>query len=143
MEEYQSLFWSVLRFLNQHDPQAWPADIPQDTEDPLWEFCFNGEPIFVVCNTPAHDKRRSRSAKGFLITFQPRWVFEELKGEKGEKGRQLVRERLEKYDEVPLHPAMGAYGDEVNREWKQYFITNENTSPAKCPFHAMLGDKDK
>ncbi|MBL0386553.1 YqcI/YcgG family protein [Tumebacillus sp. ITR2] len=141
MEEYQSLFWSVLRFLNAHDPQAWPADIPQDTEDPLWEFCFNGEPIFVVCNTPAHEKRKSRSAKTFLMTFQPRWVFEELHGEKGEKGRALVRQRLAKYDEVEVHPAMGVYGSEANREWKQYFITDENTSPSKCPFHALFGDK--
>ena len=143
MDEYQNLFWSVLRFLNANDPKEWPAEIPQDTEEPLWEFCFNGEPIFVVCNTPAHKKRKSRSAKGFLITFQPRWVFEELKGEKGRKGRELGRQRLAKYDEIEVHPAMGEYGSEENREWRQYFITDENESPSKCPFHAMMSKKDE
>jgi uncharacterized protein len=115
MDEYQNLFWNVLRFLNEHDPEAWPMEIPTNADDPLWEFCFNGEPIFVVCNTPAHELRRSRRSKGFLITFQPRWVFEELHGEKGEKGRALVRQRLAAYDDVDVHPSMGIYGNEANR----------------------------
>lgn len=138
MEAYEKQFWDVLGFLHRNDPKEWPGDIPKDTDNRLWEFCFNGEPIFVVCNTPAHKERRSRRAKGFMITFQPRWVFEELKGEKGQKGRALVRKRLEKYDAVEVHPAMGFYGEEDNREWKQYFIRNTNDVPEGCPFHAMM-----
>jgi len=142
MEAYEEQFWNVLKFLHENDPKEWPGDIPTNTDDKMWEFCFNGEPIFVVCNTPAHQKRRSRSAKTFMITFQPRWVFEDLKGEKGEKGRALVRKRLAKYDEVEVHPAMGFYGEEENREWKQYFIRDTNEDiPEECPFHAMMKEQ--
>ncbi|SEM94523.1 YqcI/YcgG family protein [Lihuaxuella thermophila] len=146
VEQYQRKFWSVLQFLHEHDPKPWPEEIPADWDDPLWEFCFNGEPIFVVCNTPAHIKRRSRHSATFMITFQPRWVFEELQGPKGEKGREAVRRRLVKYDEVDVHPAMGVYGDPKNREWKQYYITDSNESPSRCPFrflHGLLRSKDK
>ncbi|MFC7442998.1 YqcI/YcgG family protein [Laceyella putida] len=147
IEQYQEKFWSVLQFLHENDPKPWPAEFPVNWDDPLWEFCFNGEPIFVVCNTPAHVKRRSRRGGTFIITFQPRWwVFEELKGPKGKRGRAAVRQRLEKYDEMEIHPAMGVYGDVENREWKQYYITDSNESPSKCPFrflHGLSGEKTK
>ena len=32
---------------------------------------------------------------------------------------------------------MGVYGDAENREWKQYYITDSNESPSKCPFQAI------
>lgn len=138
LPEYHQQFWDILQYLHDHDPQPWPETIPADVTDPYWEFSFNGEPIFVVCNTPAHVERRSRKSSTFLITFQPRWVFEGLEGHtpKGQKARTVVRERLVKYDVVPPHPSLGSYGDEQNHEWKQYFLHDSNdTTLEKCPFN--------
>ncbi|HEX6289367.1 MAG TPA: YqcI/YcgG family protein [Herpetosiphonaceae bacterium] len=136
IEEYRQDFWHVIQFLHEHDPALWPVDIPIDTQEALWEFCFNGDPMFVVCNTPAHTQRRSRSSKGFMITFQPRWVFEGLGNTpKGEKARRSIRERIVKYDTITPYPGLGAYGDPNNNEWKQYFLPDDNSTEfTECPF---------
>jgi FPC/CPF motif-containing protein YcgG len=141
IDEYRANFWYVLHYLHHHDPKPWPEAIPTDSEDPNWEFCFAGEPIFVVCNTPAHIHRRSRYASGMMIAFQPRWVFEELMAHprKSERARAIIRARLEKYDSVPPYHALGVYGDLHNREWMQYFFPDtEDNDPtreakARCP----------
>ncbi|WP_139488544.1 YqcI/YcgG family protein [Brevibacillus dissolubilis] len=141
MDQYERIFWDVIHFLHKHDPQAWPRQIPHDTGSHLWEFCFNGEPIFVVCNTPAHEIRKSRKSKTFMITFQPLWVFDELTGERGLRAVQAVRQRLASYDKVGAHPALGLYGEEDKLEWKQYFLKDDNSSPTQCPFHALHKEK--
>lgn len=132
-------FWGILQFLHEHDPLPWPEDVPRDPEEVRWEFSFCGEPVFVVCNTPAHRRRRSRRSNGMLITFQPRWVFEGLEGHtsRGRAAREVIRRRLQSYDEVPAHGSLGNYGDPENREWRQYFLPDAEESPvARCPFHA-------
>lgn len=136
---YERDFWRVLRFLHQHDPSDWPEDVPTEPEDPRWEFSFCGEPVFIVCNTPAHRRRRSRRSRGMLITFQPRWVFEGLEGHtpRGRTAREVIRRRLESYDDVPAHASLGNYGEPENREWRQYFLPDVDESPpGRCPFHA-------
>lgn len=136
---YEHDFWRVLRFLHRHDPSDWPEDIPTEVEDPRWEFSFCGEPVFVVCNTPAHRQRRSRRSRGMLITFQPRWVFEGLEGHtpRGRAAREVIRRRLDSYDDVPAHASLGNYGEPENREWRQYFLPDADESPpGRCPFHA-------
>ncbi|MQR85850.1 YqcI/YcgG family protein [Bacillus megaterium] len=137
MEEYETMFWDTLTFLHQIDQKKWPQDIPKDPKDPLWEFCFHGEPIFVVCNTPAHSLRKSRKSRGFMITFQPRWVFEGMTGDSkiGKHVQKVVRDRLKTYDEVSAHPELGWYGQQENREWKQYFLRDDNNyTTGQCPF---------
>lgn len=146
LRSYEREFWGVLRFLHEHDPREWPPDIPADAEEPRWEFSFGGEPVFVVCNTPAHRRRRSRSSAGMLITFQPRWVFEGLEGDspRGRAAREVIRRRLSAYDEVPAHASLGDYGDPGNREWRQYFLPDaEDKQPARCPFHASSGEREE
>jgi FPC/CPF motif-containing protein YcgG len=71
MPDYERSFWSLLQYLIDSDAHPWPETIPRDPEDPYWEFCFNSEPIFVVCSTPAHSVRKSRCSEGMTITFQP------------------------------------------------------------------------
>ncbi|MBB5133705.1 hypothetical protein HNP84_003431 [Thermocatellispora tengchongensis] len=141
LEAYQERFWAVLRYLAAKDAQPWPEDLPTDPDHPMWEFAFAGVPIFVVCNTPAHDRRRSRHAPQFMITFQPRWVFEGLEAHtpRGAAARRTIRNRLRAYDAVEPSPHLGAYGDDANREWRQYFLGDDNTPEAageRCPFHA-------
>lgn len=135
---YERRFWSLLRYLHDADGEPWPSDIPTDTEDPAWEFSFQGSPIFVVCNTPAHRRLRSRSNPVFTITFQPRWVFEGLAPTtpRGAAARKVIRERLRRMDEVDSTPLLGSYGDPANREWKQYFLRDDATVAEKCPFAA-------
>ncbi|RFU84399.1 hypothetical protein DY218_22310 [Streptomyces triticagri] len=144
MDAYRERFWSVLRYLVAKDSQPWPADLPADPDESMWEFAFGGTPVFVVCNTPAHDRRRSRRADQFMITFQPRWVFEGLEADtpRGAAARRTIRSRLRKYDAVDPSPFLGAYGDDDNREWRQYFLEDDNNPAAAgehCPFHTGAG----
>ncbi|WP_435250783.1 YqcI/YcgG family protein [Streptomyces cucumeris] len=140
MAEYRERFWAVLQYLHDTDTEPWPADVPRDTDDPWWEFSFGGTPVFVVCNTPAHRLRRSRHSPGFFITFQPRWVFEELGADTpaGAASRRIIRKRLSRYDAVEASPELGSYGDPHNREWRQYFLPDAQDEPgageARCPF---------
>jgi len=105
----------------------------------MWEFSFGGTSIFVVCNTPSHTRRRSRYSPGFVITFQPRWVFEGLEPEsaRGAAARRVIRKRLRAFDGTAPSAALGNYGDPANREWRQYFLPDKNTDAEMgCPFHA-------
>jgi len=146
LEAYARQFWGVLDFLHRHDPLPWPAKVPTDPDDPAWEFCFHGEPVFVVCNTPAHRLRRSRRSAGLVMTFQPRWVFEGIEGhtERGRAARAVIRRRLTNYDAVPPHPSLGDYGDPGNREWMQYFLADVQESPrGGCPLHVRHDAHDE
>jgi hypothetical protein len=120
----------------------WPETIPQNMEDPAWEFCFAGEPIFVICNTPAHTARQSRRSSSFMLTFQPRWVFERILG--SEKAAQIatakVRKRLQLYDALPPSPNLGLYGHTENREYKQYFLDDDN-GPVTCPYAKLAATR--
>jgi uncharacterized protein len=136
VDGYQEVFWRTLSRLRALDDRPWPQDIAPDPEDPWWEFCFAGEPMFVVCATAAHSGRRSRSAENMMITFQPRPVFDGLETgtPAGERARKVIRGRLETYDAVPAHTALGPYGDPDHREWRQYFLPDADVgSPARCP----------
>ncbi|HEX2257549.1 MAG TPA: YqcI/YcgG family protein [Afifellaceae bacterium] len=139
IESYHTRFWSLLNGLASIDRTAWPEDIPQELDHPHWEFCFAGEPVFVVCNTPAHVLRQSRRASIFMLTFQPRWVFDRILGspKAAESAFEKVRDRLRPYDFLAPSPVLGRYGEKANREFEQYFIGETNEKP-KCPF-AKLG----
>nr|WP_204699540.1 YqcI/YcgG family protein [Geomicrobium sediminis] len=142
LEQYEKRFWNVLNQLHDFDNQPWPNDIPKHPDDALWEFSFMGEPMFVVCNTPAHQKRKSRHANTFMITFQPRWVFEDINGstKRGRHIQDIVRSHLYSYDDVLPHPSLKWYGEKGSHEWKQYFLYDHNEPlEMKCPFH-MKGD---
>lgn len=138
IEGYHSRFWSLLRDVAELDEQAWPPGISTDVSDGSWEFCFAGEPIFVVCNTPAHIARQSRRSSAFMLTFQPRWVFDDILGD-GPSARRAtgtVRSRLQSFDFAPPSPVLGLYGDPQNREALQYFLSDDET-PMKCPFSQL------
>ncbi|PKO61319.1 MAG: hypothetical protein CVU24_09245 [Betaproteobacteria bacterium HGW-Betaproteobacteria-18] len=138
-ERYKDIFWSLLNKLHALDARPWPATIPRNSNDKDWEFSFAGEPIFVVCNTPSHKARMSRYASTFMITFQPRWVFDGVIGTNApnsDKIKREIRRRLHIFDSIPPSPDLGAYGDSDNREWKQYFLGDDNKLKEECcPFH--------
>ncbi|MDA2810391.1 YqcI/YcgG family protein [Nocardiopsis sp. RSe5-2] len=138
VKAYRDRFWDLLQRVHALDTHPWPDGIPHDPESPTWEFCFAGTPMFVVVNTPAHERRRSRGFPYFCITFQPRFVFEGLEGTspRGRNARRIIRGRLDAYDEVPPAPVLGDYGTAGNREWTQYFLEEEEGAavPPRCPF---------
>ena len=139
VDQYQSCFWSLLNGVHELDEEPWPEDIPKDPHDSKWEFCFNGEPYFAFCATPAHQIRKSRHFPYFLIAFQPRWVFDEINAETtfGQKLKKAIRQRLLSYDGIHAHPSLKWYGQQDNYEWEQYFLSDNDSSLSKCPFMAM------
>ena len=134
---YHERLWHVLEFLHVHDPEPWPTDIPTDPDDPYWEFCFGGEPIFPTSRAPFYDERRSRySPIGLEITFQPRAVFEGITAdtEAGQQAREVIQSRMAEYDGVCPHADLGDWGKADDREWKQYlFRERDEASPDECP----------
>lgn len=139
LDDYFARFWSVLQYLHDTDGAPWPAELPADPEHPLWEFSFAGTEIFVVCNNPAYEHRHSRHSPRFVLTFQPRWVFDGLEPEspRGLAARRVIRKRLRAFDGQEPAAELGGYGDPDNREWRQYFLPDRNTEQVPgCPFLA-------
>lgn len=143
LDAYYRTMWSTLDQLARLDKSPWPADIPEQLDDPLWEFSFAGEPIFVVCTTPAHVMRQSRRSSTFMLTFQPRWVFEKILGtEKAANAAfAAVRKRLIPFDSTSPSPLLGRYGATDGREYQQYFLHDDNHSVARCPFAKLAQNK--
>jgi FPC/CPF motif-containing protein YcgG len=143
LDEFRGLFWDLLTSAHAYDPEPWPEDIPVDPEDSRWEFCFGGMPMFVVANTPAHRDRASRAFDYFAVTFQPRFVFDDLAGGTtlGDNARRIIRQRLVDYDHTPRTPLLGDYGAGGNREWRQYFLDDDNADDGgpRCPFGSEVG----
>jgi FPC/CPF motif-containing protein YcgG len=139
VQEYYQKYWDCLRGLRARDPQSWPDHIPTEIDTPMWRLCFNGQPIFSAALTPAHTKRRSRYAPCFCIVFQPNFVFDILFSTQLKKQSAISRVRglLSEFDDVAVSPELKNYGDETGREFKQYFILDENKAPL-CPY-ATLG----
>ncbi|WP_226580376.1 YqcI/YcgG family protein [Halobacillus litoralis] len=139
IEDYEEIFWALLNATHRLDEAEWPKDIPMDPENQSWEFCYNGEPYFAFCATPAHKVRKSRGFPCLLLAFQPRWVFDEINASTslGKKLKNIIRKRLVTYDDMPPHPALKWYGQEDNYEWKQYFLHDDDTSIPQCPFMAL------
>lgn len=139
LEGYKLELWRLLSGVSAIDDQLWPAGIAIDPDSPEWEFCSFGVPFFVVANTPAHRARASRYSEFFTITFQPRFVFDDLGPDSvaGRNARKIIRARLCKYDAVPPHPQLGSFGQAGNREWVQYFLDDDNVpvTSKKCPLN--------
>jgi hypothetical protein len=129
--------WHLLQFLHVHDPVPWPAEIPTDPDDPYWEFCFGGEPMFPTTRAPFYDERRSRySPVGLEVTFQPRAIFEGITADTaaGQRARETIHERLEAYDGVCPHADIGDWGVAGDREWVQYMLSSDPEQvPDACP----------
>jgi FPC/CPF motif-containing protein YcgG len=139
VDGWRQRFWQILQQLHDADTEPWPEDILTDTESSNWEFCFAGMPLFVVANTPAHDQRASRAFEYLAITFQPRFVFDDLaeSSQQGQNARKVIRARLRAYDAVAPSPLLGSFGAPGNREWTQYFLDDGDTTaspPGRCPF---------
>lgn len=131
-------FWRILNEVAVADTHPWPRNIDSDPESPTWEFSCFGVPFFVVVNTPFHQRRRSRHFDYFAITFQPRFVFDDLHADSpaGANARKLIRGRLASYDNIECFRDLGSFGDAENREWVQYFLPDDGSTvppEQRCP----------
>ena len=138
IEDYRKQFWDLLQYMHDVDKTEWPAEAPRDPDHYLWDFTFDGEPIFVFGNTPAYKQRKTRHlGNAMVLGFQPRRIFEGLKGTEkgGVMSRDKVRARVEAWDHLPTHPDISHFGDPTHNEWKQFFIGDDSEPiQGKCPF---------
>jgi len=143
LDAYYRKFWHTLDELACIDKSPWPSEIPETIDHPMWEFSFAGEPIFVVCSTPAHVMRQSRRSSAFMMTFQPRWVFDKILGTEKAAAAAFaqVRKRLVPFDTTSPSPLLGRYGDPEGREHGQYFLYDDNQPAPECPFHRLAQTK--
>jgi FPC/CPF motif-containing protein YcgG len=143
LDAYYRKMWLTLDQLARLDKSPWPDTIPEQIDHPMWEFSFAGEPIFVVCSTPAHVMRQSRRSSAFMLTFQPRWVFEKILGTEKAASAAFaeVRKRLIPYDSTSPSPLLGRYGNNDGREYQQYFLPDDNHAETGCPFAKLAQTK--
>lgn len=138
---YWERFWKLLREVSEVDECPWPEELSRSLDDPRFEFTFNGQPMFVVVNTALHERRASRHLSRVTITFQPRFVFDDIAEgtPRGDAARALIRQRLASYDSVGISAKFGSFGNVGNREWVQYYLDDGDPSdiPASCPFSAF------
>ena len=122
VEAHNRTFWDMLRGLRIHDPKAWPEEIPQDKEDAQYNFCYNGEPVFPVMLTPAHQERWSRHMSVPVIALQPKWLLDNLLGipKKRKAAQNKVRNLLQKYDTIDVSPDLTDYGAVGTSEVRQH-----------------------
>jgi FPC/CPF motif-containing protein YcgG len=135
-EAFRTFCWNLLQHLADRDPS--PGHLTQyDPSDPSWEFSFADTAMFVVGCSPTYERRRSRNlGDGIVLLFQPRSVFIDpiTKREIAPEARHQIRQRLRNWDGVPHHPDLGVYGDPANLEWKQYFISDDDSPETGiCP----------
>jgi FPC/CPF motif-containing protein YcgG len=135
VEEHNRTFWDMLRGLRICDPKGWPEEIPQETADAKWSFCFNGEPVFPVMLTPAHQERWSRHMSVPVIALQPKWVLDNLleTPEKRKAARSKIRNLLQKYDTIGISPDLTDYGAVGTSEVRQLCLQDKNES-VQCPY---------
>jgi FPC/CPF motif-containing protein YcgG len=135
--EHRALFWDILRYLRDRDPDRQMTGAAKDPSDPLWEFPFGGHQFFVVGVSPTYQRHRSRNlGPCMMMLFQPREVFEvgATADSIGDAVRQRIRERVQQWDGLSAHPDLNTYGRPDNFEWTQYFISDDNSrETGRCP----------
>ncbi|MFP3726709.1 YqcI/YcgG family protein [Priestia filamentosa] len=136
IKEYERQFWDTVQYLHVVDEGGWPQHIAKTPNHPNWQFCFAGQPFSLICQTPAHEKRKSRYSPNFTIVFQPREILEE----ENEELRDFVTEvkkEVVAYDQISPHPALGWNTSQQQKEWRKYFLRDTNDTPVgQCPFRA-------
>jgi FPC/CPF motif-containing protein YcgG len=127
VDDYNSLFWNFLRGLRIYDKQPWPENAPSKTDDNRWTFCFDGEPVFPIALTPAHEQRWSRHASTMVTAIQPKWVIDNLMStpEKREAATSKVRGLLKKYDRIGVSPHLANYGAPGTSESQQLVLRDD------------------
>jgi FPC/CPF motif-containing protein YcgG len=135
--EQEATFWSLLQALHEHDDTPWPGTQPTDPESHEWQFCFAGEPWFINGHGTTYQRRLSRgSRKGMFLVMQTQANLAGIVGRSpaAEAIRRDIRQAVREYDLVDVSPDFTIYGDPAGREWKQYWLTDDNhPRTTTCP----------
>lgn len=131
IDAYRERFWAALARLRAADERAWPDAVPQDLHHQDWTFCFDGEAVFPLCLTPAHVRKRTRHARHFTISFQPRWTFKHHLPDMAIMHRfsKIIQRNMARYDESPVSPFLGLYGSGF-LDAQKYFFDDDNLPTA-------------
>lgn len=132
--------WSLLQTLHDKDTSSWPTNIPKETENEEWSFCFNGLPLFVNISCPQHKLMKSRNLGDYVVlVINPRENFDEvasLSSKGGKSVRENIRNRIKVYNNGYVPATLGVYGEEGNYEWRQYQLEEPGGLELKeCPLH--------
>ncbi len=68
---------------------------------------------------------------------QSREGFDRIAGDTppGRQARRIIRQKLAAYDGMPIYSELRHYGHPSNREWKQYFVPEDDQQiEDRCPF---------
>lgn len=138
-EAYQSCFWDILDLLHKKDTLSWPEEQIENPNEPLWNFCFHGEPLFIFANFPAYQNRKSRNlGNSMVIMMQSIDVFNGIEpgSPTGTKTRLNIRERIKEFDGIQPHPNLGHPRAVVKHPWKLYVLSDDmEKERGQCPFH--------
>lgn len=146
--DQHAIGWDALNWVHERDPAPWPSGISRSPDDPDWCFCFNGVQLFVNMSSTAHTVLRSRNL-GARLTFviNPRENFDAVASIHTKSGRLVrdrIRSRVAAYNDGAVPEELGFYGEEGNREWKQYQLEEAGLPrPATCPFRAAREDASR
>ncbi|MDK8450142.1 YqcI/YcgG family protein [Corynebacterium mastitidis] len=124
LEEDHRFTARIMEFLLHNDPLPWPEGVPLDPADPEWDFWYRGVGFFINVSTPHHVLRRSRNlGSAYTLVVQARSSFTEI-DQKWGNARGSIRSMVEKYDLLPLSPALGVHGEKA--EIDQFFLGDDN-----------------
>ncbi|MGJ7547614.1 YqcI/YcgG family protein [Pseudomonas alloputida] len=131
--------WALLNGFLALDKSLWPANIPSDPDDPDWAYCLFGKRAFITALAPSHKVRHSRNIGSHMVLlYQLRDGIEHVApyNSKGDDVREIIRKRIEAYDDVPLAPDMTTHGEGGNKDWTQYWLGDGmGRFQGKCPLH--------
>jgi uncharacterized protein len=144
--ESEALFWATIQFLHDNDPCDWPSDLPTDPIDPHWEFCFAGKRVFVNAHAPCYRVRKTRRSWGsMMLVLQATEQLDAITGATAEAEaiRRNIRAKVEVYDGVPASPELGTFGVGGSREWKMFWLPDDNLSRStECPLRIKRKKRD-
>ncbi|WP_168796648.1 YqcI/YcgG family protein [Cognatitamlana onchidii] len=138
LDVHESAFWNILQYLVSSDNRPWPIEIPNNPENYKWQFCFHGTPLFITGHSSVYKKRRSRHCSSdMMMVIQTMETLQPVTGgsKRADLVRKTIRNRVNEYDEIPVSPLIGAYPDRHSREWKQFWLPEENNDKKQCPLH--------
>ncbi|GAA4882056.1 YqcI/YcgG family protein [Flaviramulus aquimarinus] len=138
LENHEQAFWNILQYLNNEDDMPWPENTPKDTNHHQWQFNFQGTAIFVNGHSSEYKKRISRSSKSdMMMVIQTMDTLKPVSGtsKRSDKIRKTIRERINKYDKIEVSNLLGSYPSEDSKEWKQFWLPDENVDKSGCPLH--------
>lgn len=136
LDEHEKIFWNILNYLIEEDEVEWPKAVAKDPNSHKWQFYFQGIPLFINGHSSNYKNRITRSSYSDMMmviqtmdTLKP--VTENVKN--SNLVRKDIRNRVNRYDKIPVSNLLGSYPDEGSYEWKQFWLPDENIDKGKCP----------